>query len=589
MKAGIMKNNINAILTIFKMFLKNNKKSLIMYVVLGLITEAVNILNVIIPAFILQLILNAERIDGILISVVGLFVTIMILGYFISSMQIDITKYSQYVNNTMYYYLNGKATQIDLSDVENNEIESLYFDAFDNIYRWTSIPFTFLMVLLSKSLSLVIMSYLFWRIDFVIMIFVIFSIVIQFILEQYKAKKEYSFEKQISSNSYKEKYTRECMQNFSVGKELRVYNAADFILRKYKSIAKENYNISKEQKEFALKFDFINEIISLIRIILVYAVALQKYFQGALPISQFVIYIGAISQMTSSIWQLFLGVSSINKSLEYYKDFNDYLNLKESLRIGSSKDICDKEEDVIIFENVSFKYPNQEEYALKNISFSIKENQVVSIVGDNGSGKSTLIKLLLKLYEPAEGEIRYRGKNIKEYDYNTYQSFLAPVFQDYMTYAYTIKENIIFDKRLDKELLDYSINQVGLSKKISEVGLDANYTKRFDDNGVEFSGGQEQRLALARAFYKKSNILILDEPTASIDPKSEQEFFENVFTSTHNKSCIFISHRMASTLFSDVTIVLDKGKLVEMGNYKSLLKNNNLYKSMFDSQSKYYI
>lgn len=244
---------------------------------------------------------------------------------------------------------------------------------------------------------------------------------------------------------------------------------------------------------------------------------------------------------------------------------------------------------MIEFRNVSFKYPNQETYALKNVSFTVRKGETVSIVGDNGAGKSTLIKLMLRLYDPAEGCILYNGVDIREYEYDFYQSFFAPVFQDYVMHAYTLRENLIFDHTGNEKYMKDALMKTGIYYKIHELGLERNYSKRFFEDGIELSGGEEQRFVIARALCKNSGILILDEPTAAIDPLAENRLFQEIFTAVKSNTVIFISHRMASTRFSDHILVLDRAELVESGTHQELLKNNHIYAAMFHQQADYYI
>ena len=207
--------------------------------------------------------------------------------------------------------------------------------------------------------------------------------------------------------------------------------------------------------------------------------------------------------MSNSFDDIIDCIFMINNALYYFDDFEKYLSIpnefRHPLNLKSKKS---ENTPLIEFDNVSFKYPNSKEYAIKNISFKIFKNQITSIVGDNGSGKSTLIKLLLRLYDPNQGNIYFNGQNIKNFDYDYYQSLFSVTFQDYKMFCYSIKENIMFDKNIDNKKLEKVLNCLNLNDLIAEVGIHTNYTKRFDENGVEFSGGEEQKLAIARVLYK---------------------------------------------------------------------------------------
>ncbi len=235
-------------------------------------------------------------------------------------------------------------------------------------------------------------------------------------------------------------------------------------------------------------------------------------------------------------------------------------------------------------------------YAIKNLSFSISSGESIAIVGNNGAGKSTIIKLLMRFYNVTQDEILLNGESIYSYDLKEYFSFFAPAFQDYMIYSLTIYENLLFDNNKDDKLISEFIKQIGLDKKLSTLpqGLETPYTNKFYDNGVEFSIGEEQRLIVGRALAKKSTfkskgILVLDEPTASLDPLSEYAIYEIVYNLQKNCTTFFVSHRLNTTKLCDKILVMDNGSLVEMGNHHFLMNQNSLYFSMYNMQKEYYM
>ena len=244
---------------------------------------------------------------------------------------------------------------------------------------------------------------------------------------------------------------------------------------------------------------------------------------------------------------------------------------------------------VIEFRNVSFKYPNQDVFSLENFSCRIDCGEHISVVGDNGAGKSTFVKLLLRLYEPTEGAIYYKGKNIREYDFDSYQAVFAPVFQDYVLNAFSIRENLIFDYDERNALIQPSLEKTGMYEKIRDIGLDRPYSKKFFDDGVELSGGEQQRLVISRAYCKNSEVLILDEPTSAIDPLSERRLFEDILGILGEKTSIMISHRMSCSKFANRIFVMEHGKLVEQGTHGELMDLNGLYATMYQRQAQYYM
>ena len=240
----------------------------------------------------------------------------------------------------------------------------------------------------------------------------------------------------------------------------------------------------------------------------------------------------------------------------------------------------------VIAEQVGKSY--DEHIVFKNVSFTIERGDKVAFVGRNGEGKSTLVKLLLRLYDPTEGTIYYKGKNIKEYDYDSYQAVFAPVFQDYILNAFSIRENLIFDYSEREGMIKDSLEKTGIYAKIMDIGLEKPYSRKFFEDGVELSGGEQQRLVISRAYCKNSDVIVLDEPTAAIDPLSERRLFEEVFNGIGKTTSIMISHRMSCSKFSNKIFVMDCGKLIEQGTHNELLDREGLYASMFRLQAQYY-
>ena len=237
--------------------------------------------------------------------------------------------------------------------------------------------------------------------------------------------------------------------------------------------------------------------------------------------------------------------------------------------------------------NISKKYGRQT--AVENINLTM-ENGLYGMLAPNGAGKTTIIKLLCRLYEPTQGKITLNGMDIQTIPITQYHELIGIVLQDYALFAYSIKENIIFDKSYNEIQLKKSIQQSGLSKKIDTLpnGIETSVYKILDDYGIEFSGGEGQKLALARALYKNPAFLILDEPTSALDPIAEYELFSSLSQISEGKTTFFISHRLSSTKFCDRIIVIDNGTICETGSHDELMKRQGIYADLFSTQAKYY-
>ena len=247
----------------------------------------------------------------------------------------------------------------------------------------------------------------------------------------------------------------------------------------------------------------------------------------------------------------------------------------------------------ITFENVSFTYPYQKVQSLKNVNIIIRKGEKISIVGENGAGKTTFVKLLLRLYEPSEGRILLNGVDIKQIKYRDYIKLFSTVFQDYKLFAFKIGDNVTAldrSKLYNNQVLK-CINDAGLNAKVKNLdnGIDTYLYNIYDENGIELSGGEAQKLAIARALYKDSPVVILDEPTAALDPRAEYEIYTKFMTLVESKTSIFISHRLSSTKFCDRVIVFKDGRIVESGSHSELLKSEGYYAKLFNMQAQFYL
>ncbi len=252
-----------------------------------------------------------------------------------------------------------------------------------------------------------------------------------------------------------------------------------------------------------------------------------------------------------------------------------------------------EEEYCIEFVDVSFKYKNAENYSLKDINLKINPKQKYAIVGENGAGKTTFTKLLTRIYEPTSGKILINGVDIKEISYEEYVKIFSVVFQDFNLYSFSLGENVILQENIEKERenINNILEEVGFGNKLSTLrdGIDTYIYKEFNDNGFTPSGGEAQKIAIARAIYKDSPFIVLDEPTAALDPRAEYEIYKNFDKLVKNKTAIYISHRLSSARFCDEVLVFEKGKLIEKGRHDNLMEKDTLYKELYDMQAQFYV
>lgn len=442
-------------------------------------------------------------------------------------------------------------------------------------------------------------------------------VIISFAVNSYTTSKvnkgRRKFFKEMSTVERGSTYFNTELQESRYAKDIRLYDASEIFEKKYDGYVDRIYGTSKKYFMGFLKYWNVNNIFYSVSDMTIYILLVVNIFNKTISIGEFSSLFQATGEFASAIRNIvnsYLEMNYTSSVLKFYIDFvesvaveddkfdgsvaenglsdniiSDNITLEETENILANFNKCEIE-----FKNVSFKYPNTEKYILKNVSATIKAGEHVAIVGQNGAGKTTFIKLLCHLYDNYEGKILINGREAGEYSFMGYIRLLSVVFQDFRLFAFTIKENVtVFqDKKVDLEEI-YKI--AGIEDWITslEEKDSTHIYKMFVENGVEPSGGQAQKLAIARALYKNAPIVVLDEPTAALDPISEYEVYKNFDKLVHGKTAIYISHRLSSCRFCDRIIVLEDGSVVEEGSHEKLIENTKgLYFKMYNTQAKHY-
>lgn len=326
-----------------------------------------------------------------------------------------------------------------------------------------------------------------------------------------------------------------------------------------------------------------------------YLFVVVRAVSGALTVGALMKYAAAIYRFSQALACMFRAGSSFVAYAGRNQSTMEYLDVKDVLYRGSlpvEKGFFCEERDndyEIEFCNVSFCYPSSRQYALKDFSFKFRTGERLAVVGRNGSGKTTFIKLLCRLYDPTEGEILLNGIDIRKYDYGEYLSLLSVVFQDFRIFSMKLGENVAASVDYNSQRVWECLEKAGMRGRVErmEKGLDTGLFQQEED-GVELSGGEGQKLAIARALYKDAPVVILDEPTAALDPVSEYEIYSRFGEMTAGKTSVYISHRMSSCRFCDVVFVFDGGTIVQQGSHEALLAQDGLYSRLWQAQAQYY-
>ena len=382
------------------------------------------------------------------------------------------------------------------------------------------------------------------------------------------------------------------LENFRFGKDVRIYGAAKTLLKKSDEQMDRvmNYDIEWENKKYPLSI--LDVIVAAIRDFGTYLYLGALAIFGKITIGTFSQLVSAGGTLNASVQGAIFGFQDIVKRCNYAYEVVKLMEYPPMLQKGDRRVEDLKTPHTIEFRNVSFSYPNTGVQVLKNVSITIKAGERLSVVGLNGAGKTTFIKLLCRLYDTDEGEILIDGVNIREYDYDEYMKLFSVVFQDFRLLSFTAKDNILLGAEDSDESVDAMFEKVGLLDKINSLpkGRDTMMFREFDRDGVQLSGGEQQKLAIARALYKDAPVVILDEPTAALDPVAEYEIYCKFNDLVGGKTAVYISHRLSSCKFCDRIAVFSEGTIKELGTHDELVnREGGIYSEMFHAQAQYYV
>ncbi len=442
--------------------------------------------------------------------------------------------------------------------------------------------------IIGQLITLVVIAAIVARLDWRVALLFFTFVLVNTKIENSERKKAMSMAQEMIRDQRGWIYYSDLFEDAQCGKEIRMNSMGRWLLDRERSCFERiNENIGRQNKHYtksgnyAAIFTFLQQGIG-------YAYLIYSVIRSSISIGDFAMYTGAITAFATALRTVISSLTEIQAYDMYYEDLDEYLNVPLTLRSGAEKDISTGE---IEFHNVSFRYPGSETFALHNVNMKIRLGEKLAVVGENGAGKTTFVKLLTRLYDPTEGTITLNGQDIRKIDYDAYQALFSTVYQDYKLFSFSLKDNVSLALPSDADQIRSVLHHVGLEPLLAKLpdGIETSLYKNFDESGFEPSGGEGQKIALARALYKNAPYVILDEPTAALDPKSEYELYRKFDDMVSGKTAVFISHRMASTRFCDTIAVFSGGKIVESGTHDALMKKEGVYHAMFTIQTQYYV
>ena len=566
--------------------------------------------NIFMSAMIIDELIGSKDINK-LILFVGITIGLNLIIHLLSTGMNHLLKILKLImGNNQEMELNKKVINMDYEHVENTEVHILRTKIQEaenqgggGIYALLRYFKDLLESLVTAIISLILIAEIFKPsdnlgflnssiINIIFIILLTVGTIFNMRLKERSDRKHFqSFNRLIDYNRLSFYYFGQ-VKDYNAGKGIRLYNQKTLLNTAFDDIVDGFSKVVDEILNNNMKYGGANGFISSILSSLVYIFVGLKALLGLISIGNVVKYTGSINQFLNSSSTLLRSIVVLKTNNQYLQLYLDFLNIEGEKYKGTLPvEKRDDDEYEIEFKNVSFKYPGTEEYVLKNISMKLNIGERLAIVGMNGSGKTTFIKLLSRLYDPDEGEILLNGIDIKKYDYDEYLSLFSIVFQDFKLFSFSLGQNVAASMDYDHKSVIDVLNKSGLEERLSNMskGIQTPLYKDFDEDGVEISGGEAQKIALARALYRNAPIIILDEPTAALDPIAEFEIYSKFNEIVGTKTAFYISHRLSSCRFCDEIAVFHEGQIIQKGKHDELLKDiDGKYYELWHSQAQYY-
>ena len=494
----------------------------------------------------------------------------------------------QYSINSSVLLIN-KTSDVELSQLEDSE----FYDKLERARQQTAGRVGLLSNLLGQiqdffALASLIAGLIYFEPWLIVL--VIISIIPSFLNEIKFSNSSYSLSKSWTPERRELDYLRYIGANDKTAKELKLFGLAKFISERFKELSVRYYVENKKLSISRSKWGAFYNLIGTLSYYAAYVLIIYKVINGKITLGDLTFLSGSFNRLKSRLEATFIRFTRISESALNLRDYFEFIDLQPvQHKTFESLPIPSEIKQGFTFDQVKFAYPGASTEVLKGISFELKAGEKMAFVGENGAGKTTLIKLILRFYEPTEGRILLDGIDIRHFDKAEYQTLFGVIFQDFVKYELTVKENIAVGKITELEN-EQRIKNAAHSSLASEVigevkdGLNQQLGKRFA-KGVELSGGQWQKIALARAYMKDAKVMILDEPTSALDARAEYEAFQRFIGLTKGKTSVIISHRFSTVRMADRILVLEDGKILEIGSHEELLKNDKLYAELFELQA----
>lgn len=503
---------------------------------------------------------------------------------------LQLIKIREYVNSLVYH----KCKEIDIECYERTDFYDEYARALEDGPGWLQDTVNIICSLLSSLLKIGTVISLFLNMGYIFIFVAILYCIQSWVTLKMTNKvfyQGYLLDTPVNRKAY---YIDSIFKGYPYVKELKLYQAYDFFVRRFISLRDQLKDLKKKRVVDLLKILFTSNLVGSCLKAFVNIYVIYRITQGVYTVGDFTLVFASVTTLSESVSGIINTIPNMKNNKKLIGSLIRLLNYVPGRRASGHADLPPKGKMEICVDDMSFAYPNQQDRnVLQHISLQIREGEKIAIVGENGSGKSTFLKLLLGLYEPTEGSITVNDKKYFEYDRTEWQNLFGVVYQDYQVYQVSIAENILFQSTLneeDEKLVWEALEFSGLAEKVRGLkkGINSVLSKEFAEDGVLFSGGEYQKLVIARAYARKARLIIFDEPTSALDPIAADDIMDRLYQMGEHKTVICVSHRLTTTVSSDRILVFDQGHITECGSHEELMNKQGMYYKMFMKQSSYY-
>ncbi len=572
------------------------KKVLVLSLLSALLAVALNLINLYFSPTILSVVEKHSSVSELLWTIALLIITLMILSALSSYIQSNTLFGRISVRCELINLLNRKAATTSYPNVFNDQFTKLLAKAGNSInsnQSSTEAIWTTLTDLITNLLGFAVYVFLLSTIQPLLILVILVTTIISYFIGHYVNEWSYRHREEEAEYQKQMSYIASKAKDFNAAKDIRIFNLRPWLNELYNKSLKAYTAFQRKAEGVFIWARIVDLILTFLRNAIAYAYLIHLVIENGLSVAEFLLFFSAVGGFTNWISGILSGFNTLHKQSLDICIVRECLEFDEPFKFDKGEHLQAEamRKYEIKLENVSFCYPNMKQETLTNVNLTLHPGEKLAVVGLNGAGKTTLIKLICGFLDPTKGRVLLDGKDIREYNRADYYTLFSAVFQNFSLLAGTIAENVAqSDQEMDWERVKDCVEKAGLKKKIESLsnGYETKLNRTVYEEAILLSGGETQRLMLARALYKNAPFVILDEPTAALDPIAESEMYQKYNEMTSEKSSIYISHRLASTRFCDRIIMLENGNIAEEGTHEELLEKGGKYANLYEIQSKYY-